>query len=165
MTCYRTIGRSGDPLAQAGAGPRKKSSRLTKREFATFGWDGSVTLANFSKNTNQQSLLSRLYKVAMMKLTKQDFPIMPVSKFLYFYNPALFPIYDEKVIWGVVLEKRFNRDFRIFHEVKRLDYKKGYSLGGLRITWHTQVGCSPRRTPGSWKCLRSGWDRSPNVVA
>jgi hypothetical protein len=67
----------------------------------------------------------------MMKLTKQDFPIMPVSKFLYFYNPALFPIYDEKVIWGVVLEKRFNRDFRIFHEVKRLDYKKGYKPGWI----------------------------------
>ena len=31
------------------------------------------------------------------------YPVMAVSKFLHFYNPALFPIYDNLVIWNGVL--------------------------------------------------------------
>jgi hypothetical protein len=38
---------------------------------------------------------------------------MTVSKFLHFYNPGLFPIYDNAVIWDKVL-RRFRNDFRDF---------------------------------------------------
>jgi hypothetical protein len=114
------------PLSPSQCWPPEKIFETIKREFATFAWDGSVTLANFNKDGNRQSLLSCLYKIATIKISKQGYPIMPVSKFLHFYNPALFPIYDEKVVWNMVLEKRFNRDFRIFHEEKRLDYESDY---------------------------------------
>jgi hypothetical protein len=41
------------------------------------------------------------------------YPVMTVSKFLHFYNPALFPIYDTEVVENRVL-KRFRGEFRAF---------------------------------------------------
>jgi hypothetical protein len=44
---------------------------------------------------------------------KSGYPHMIVSKFLHFYNPRLFPIYDEKVIWKEVFGS-FRNDFKVF---------------------------------------------------
>jgi hypothetical protein len=114
------------PLSPSQCWPPEQIFETINREFARFGWDGSVTLANFGNLGSRQLLLSCLYKLSAMKITKQGYPIMPVTKFLHFYNPALFPIYDEKVIWGMVLEKRFNRDFSIFLAAQQFEDEKGY---------------------------------------
>lgn len=45
---------------------------------------------------------------------KKHFPLMTVSKFLHFYNPELFPIYDNDVIWNKVLNGCFKDDYREF---------------------------------------------------
>ena len=68
-----------------------------KREFSHFAWDSSVTLLNLTTQ-DKASLLSCLVKMEKIK-PHRDYPIMAVSKFLHFYNPALFPIYDTEVIW------------------------------------------------------------------
>lgn len=36
-----------------------------------------------------------------------EYPHMPASKFLHFYNPSLFPIYDNAVLWERVLHGVF----------------------------------------------------------
>ena len=113
------------PLGANQCWPAGQIFETIKREFSNFTWTGGVTLANFSPS-NRMPLLSCLSKMATLKPTRQGYPIMAVTKFLHFYNPALFPIYDEAVIWKIVLEKRFNRDFRVFHEMKRIEYESGY---------------------------------------
>ena len=51
---------------------------------------------------------------------KRGYPLMTVSKFLHFYNPALFPIYDNEVIWKRVGNGRFKSDFREFCDRERI---------------------------------------------
>ena len=46
---------------------------------------------------------------------------MAVSKFLHFYNPSLFPIYDGEVIWRKVFS-RFQDDFRDFCQSENHPY-------------------------------------------
>jgi len=53
---------------------------------------------------------------------KQGYPIMTVSKFLHFYNPALFPVYDTEYIYYKVLAGYFKSDFRDFCDRDRLPY-------------------------------------------
>ena len=57
------------PLSPSQCWPAAQIFETIKREFATVGWDGSVTLANFGKDGNRQSLLSCLYKMATRAYT------------------------------------------------------------------------------------------------
>ena len=102
--------------------PPDKIFHTILREFSEFAWHGPVTLANFLNHDQQPLLHPRLSKMKTLKPNK-GYPIMAVSKFLHFYNPGLFPIYDDAVIWRLVLEKRFNRDFRRFHAERSLRYE------------------------------------------
>ncbi len=47
---------------------------------------------------------------------------MVVSKFLHFYNPGLFPIYDNEVIWNGVM-RHFKSDFKEFCYSRSLEYE------------------------------------------
>jgi hypothetical protein len=67
--------------------------KTIKREFREFSWSGRVNLQNVLKSGTGYRLESCLRKMEGIK-QKQGYPHMAVSKFLHFYNPALFPIYD-----------------------------------------------------------------------
>ena len=45
---------------------------------------------------------------------------MTVSKFLHFFNPSLFPIYDTAVVWNKAF-RRFGSDYRAFCDGANLD--------------------------------------------
>jgi hypothetical protein len=100
------------PYARDACWPPGKIHSTIKREFEDFAWTGSVTLMNFLKSGTGPRLQASLETLRQIK-PNQGFPIMTVSKFLHFYNPALFPIYDEAVIWGKVF-RRFGDEFRRF---------------------------------------------------
>ena len=51
----------------------------------------------------------------------KEYPSMAVSKFLHFYNPSLFPIYDYEWIWKKVCDGRFKTDYRGFGEREGID--------------------------------------------
>jgi hypothetical protein len=59
----------------------------------------------------RHELASGLSAMAGLK-QNTGFPMMAVSKFLHFYNPNLFPIYDREIIEGLVLV-RFKSDYRL----------------------------------------------------
>ena len=100
------------PYPRDACWPPEKIHSTINREFTDFAWTGSVTLMNFLKNGTGLRLQASLETLRQIK-PNQGFPIMTVSKFLHFYNPALFPIYDEAVIWGKVF-RRFGDEFRRF---------------------------------------------------
>jgi hypothetical protein len=83
-----------------------------KREFAEYPWDGTANLTSFGR-AEAARLKPRLESMRGIKPNK-GYPIMTVSKFLHFYNPALFPIYDTEVIWKKVCDGYFKSDFRDF---------------------------------------------------
>jgi|SRR5271157_4855718 len=101
------------PQSGASRWPPQKAFDTINREFAEFSWRGPVNLLNFPKSGTGLRLESCLAKMQGIK-QKKGYPLMTVSKFLHFYNPALFPIYDYEVIWKKVCNGRFKNDFREF---------------------------------------------------
>lgn len=111
-----------------------------KSEFSQFAIGTDVTLPNLMSSIVWKSLLPSLAKMKDIKPNKA-YPSMTVSKFLHFYNPAVFPIYDFEVVWKTVLEKRFKMDFRQFCEASRLGYDIGDTVFFLRnyIGWASHL--------------------------
>jgi hypothetical protein len=98
------------PHGRESCWPPRQIFETVKREFSELSWLGPVNLLNFPKTA--PSLESCLRKMRGIK-PNQEYPVMTVSKFLHFYNPGLFPIYDTAMIWEKVF-KRFDNDFRGF---------------------------------------------------
>lgn len=94
-----------------------------KLEFQEFSWVGPVNLLTFWKPQTALRLQSCLAKMQGIKPNK-GYPIMTVSKYLHFYNPALFPIYDTYVIWNKVCNGCFRSDFREFCHGESLPYHR-----------------------------------------
>lgn len=92
--------------------PAAKTFDTIKTEFHLFRWSGPITLLNFHSSNDWAALLSSLEKMRELKPVA-GYPVMAVSKFLHFYNPALFPIYDNEVIWNGVF-RCFRSDFKEF---------------------------------------------------
>src|SRR5665213_124807 len=104
-------------------GPRWQPEQVfetLKREFSDLSWGSQINLLNFPNTAPR--LESRFAKMRDIKANK-GFPHMAVSKFLHFYTPALFPIYDEAMIWNRVF-KRFDTDFYSFCWNARIDYQR-----------------------------------------
>jgi hypothetical protein len=114
----------------------QKIFETIKREFSPWAWGGSVSLLNVMSGDTCKSLLPRLSRMREIKPNK-DYPCMTVSKFLHFYNPELFPVYDTEVIWKTVLEKRYRNEFREFCANSGLGYDVGDTPLFLRnyICW------------------------------
>jgi hypothetical protein len=78
-------------------------SRACPLTLATLGDDGSFL-----------TILDCLEKMRGIK-RMLDYPIMAVSKFMHFFNPKLFPIYDSRVVSNEVLSKAFAPDWKDFY--------------------------------------------------
>ncbi len=111
------VWRSRNTAPHAGA---REIFETIKANFAEYSWGSTLNLTNFGKSEAAR-LQSRLETMRYIK-PNQGYPIMPVSKFLHVYNPALFPIYDTGVIYNKVLNGYWKSDFRDFCERERLPY-------------------------------------------
>jgi hypothetical protein len=61
-----------------------------------------MTLIDMHKRSCQAGVVECLRKVHKVKKLKSDYPVMAVSKFLHFFNPGLFVIWDRAIIHGKV---------------------------------------------------------------
>jgi hypothetical protein len=101
--------------------PAARTFETIKTEFPLFRWGGPITLLNFHTSGDHAALLSSLENLRGLKPVAK-YPVMVVSKFLHFYNPELFPIYDYEVIWNGVF-RCFRRDFKEFCHTSELKYE------------------------------------------
>ncbi len=62
-----------------------------------------------------------------------DYPWVAASKFLHFFNPHLFPIYDIAEMWNVALNNRFKDDYRSF--CRQVDAKPGENSSVFNCTY------------------------------
>ncbi|HME35543.1 MAG TPA: hypothetical protein VKF84_09925 [Candidatus Sulfotelmatobacter sp.] len=119
------------------------SSRETfdriRKEFCEFAWGGPVSLLSLAGRGKEETLLSRLESVRGIK-PNAGYPVMAVSKFLHAYNPSLFPIYDNEVIWERVF-RRFKNEFKEFCWSSKLDYDIGFTPLFLRnyVSWSSSI--------------------------
>ena len=89
-----------------------------RRELSGFSQSDGANLVNFDRN-KRHSLMFSLMALGDIK-PNADYPTMTVSKFLHFFNPSLFPIYDTAVVWNKVFA-RFGGDYRAFCAASDLD--------------------------------------------
>jgi hypothetical protein len=110
-----------------------------RRGFAEFAWGDPIALPNFARSGKQEVLLSSLVKMGALK-PNVGYPVMAVSKFLHAYNPSLFPIYDNEVIWEKMF-KRFKNEFKEFCWTSKLVYDVGFTPLFLRnyISWASSI--------------------------
>lgn len=123
---YRPARADGWGVGRKSSGPcwpAPKTFETIKTEFHLFRWGGPITLLNFHTSGDWAVLLSSLEKMREMK-PLAGYPVMAVSKFLHFYNPELFPIYDNEVIKDGVFHC-FKNDFREFCYTSGLQYEIG----------------------------------------
>lgn len=78
-----------------------------------------VTL--LSLPSDQHALRQALESLRAIK-PKSTYPTMTVSKFLHFFNPSLFPIYDTEIVENRVF-KRFRSDYHAFCTQHQLNPK------------------------------------------
>jgi hypothetical protein len=113
-------------IARNAAGPlwsAEKTFQTIKDEYSEYLWGGPVTLLNFHDSSTQAVLVASLEKMRAFKPVA-NYPVMAVSKVLHFYNPELFPVYDNEVIWNKVL-KHFKNEFREFCSASSPPYDGG----------------------------------------
>jgi hypothetical protein len=91
------------------------------REFPEFSWRSTINLLSLPQSGAGPSLETALIRMRGIKPSRY-YPFMTVSKFLHFYNPALFPIYDNAVIWEKVF-RGFRNDFRDFCAGANIPYE------------------------------------------
>jgi hypothetical protein len=113
-----------------------------RKEFCEFSWGGPVSLLTLAGSGKDEALLSRLESVRGIK-PNVGYPVMAVSKFLHAYNPSLFPIYDNEVIWERVF-RRFKNEFKEFCWSSKLDYDIGFTPLFLRnyVSWSSSIVAS-----------------------
>ena len=83
-----------------------------------------LTAANFIESDSNHKVEACLFSMGKIKPTANYpsvYPWMTVSKFLHFFNPRLFPIYDKKFMWEKVANGVFRRDYEEFCQ------RNGYS--------------------------------------
>jgi len=100
------------PYGAAKCWPPEQVFKTIEGTFGEFSWRGPVNLLNFAMPGREAGLAAKLRRMRGIKPVK-DYPLMTVSKFLHFYNPALFPIYDTEIIWNRVFAG-FGSEFQAF---------------------------------------------------
>jgi hypothetical protein len=110
---------------------------LLQQEFGEFSQSSGICLLNFGDN-RRQAVVRRMKGLKGMKPTC-GYPVMAVSKFLHFYNPGLFPIYD-----GAVVDKRvfraFGSDYEEFCTDSGLDSRaSGAEFLGNYMNWGNRL--------------------------
>lgn len=132
-------------LGRNSSGPHwtaKKTFETIRSEFSGVGWGSPVTLPKFQSSATQSTLASSLEKMRGLKSVTR-YPVMAVSKFLHFYNPELFPIYDTEVIWNGVF-RCFRNDFKEYCDRSgvRYHYEDTASFLWKYISWASSLMAS-----------------------
>jgi hypothetical protein len=113
--------------------PRKLYDTL-KAEFADCAWGGPLSLPTYSTSQAHAAMMLKLKAMEGLKSNK-GYPAMAVSKFLHFYNPSLFPIYDLAVMKDKVFT-RFKSDYTAFCKSALLNPRASDSaLLGNYLCW------------------------------
>ena len=139
------------PYNRAECWPPPQIFETIKREFPEFSWRGHVNLLNFLKGGTRLRLESCLAKMQGIKPHK-GYPVMAASKFLHFYNPGLFPIYDYEVIWKKVF-CRFRKDFRVPAAPKGGSSKKERPEIAL-VPYFARAVSTDASAPAPWVAIR-----------
>ena len=91
-------------------------------------------------NSKIQACLSSIGPIKPTTRYPNVYPWMAVSKFLHFFNPRLFPIYDIAFIWGNVVDGAFRDEYRKFCRANGLHPRESTQQFNLQYTlWANSI--------------------------
>lgn len=99
-----------------------------------WGMDNSLTPMTLDVSNNREQLQACFDAFAGIKRQGSgDYPWVAASKFLHFFNPHLFPIYDIAEVWNAALNNRFKDDYHSF--CRQVDAKPGERSSVFNCTY------------------------------
>lgn len=91
---------------------------------SAWGNSSDLTLMSLDVSNSRTQLQGCFDAFAGIKrLSSGDYPWMAASKFLHFFNPRLFPMWDRAEVWDMALNSRFQHDYQAF--CRRIGAKPG----------------------------------------
>jgi hypothetical protein len=103
----------------------------------------SLTTANLIASDSNYKVQACLGALGRIKATAQYpavYPWMAVSKFLHFFNPRLFPIYDGAFMWAKVANGAFSEDYTDFCRHNGFATKENTVRFNLQYTlWASEI--------------------------
>jgi hypothetical protein len=102
----------------------------------------AVTLIGSDYHSKIQECLSSMGSIKPTTHYPEVYPWMAVSKFLHFFNPRLFPIYDLEFVWKKVANGVFKQDYWEFcerHGFNPIDDTQQFNL--QYTLWANEIMC------------------------
>lgn len=125
------------PLGASRCWPAKRIYETLRCAFKPFSVGSGSTLASFSFDRRSVLVLALGAMVGMKPIG--DYPTMAVTKFTHFFNPGLFPIWDNAVIDQRVF-RRFGTEYADWCSSHRLNADAtGAEFLGNYICWASEL--------------------------
>jgi len=121
---------AGTPL------PSDQVFDLLVHECAPVSRESGTTLVNIETPVYHRTILTCIKKLDCIKPVKSGFSHMAVAKFTHFFNPRLFPIYDNDVVWRRLLCGVFSEDYRQFcriHNMRASENGPEFNVNYIRL--------------------------------
>lgn len=138
--------RSGWQVFRNAAGPcwsAEKTFQVLTTECKACSRQTPLNAANLIVSDSDCQVKACLFSLGKIKPTTRYpsvYPWMAVSKFLHFFNPRLFPIYDMEFIWNKVANGVFRRDYQDFCQLRGFNPKEDTQRFNLQYTlWASEI--------------------------
>jgi len=143
------IGRNGSLLS-----PSEVFDLLMTDECEACSRSSSISVATLPNTSSQTAIVNCLRRVRGLKKLKSEYPVMAVSKFLHFFNPNLFVIWDREVILGKVYRvfrddwDAAYKDIKVETDDKMMRFYPAYLLWAARAI--AEGGCQLIEDFATW---------------
>ncbi len=138
--------RSGWQVFRNAAGPcwsAEETFQVLTNECELCSRSSSLTSANLINSASNHKVEACLTSIGKIKPTLRYptvYPWMAVSKFLHFFNPSLFPIYDTAFMWNKVANGVFKQDYQDFCQRHGFHPKEDLQRFNLQYTlWASEI--------------------------
>jgi hypothetical protein len=137
-------------------GADKTFDTLTNDCQAISRQSGLTLMALRPGTRESETVFEGLSKLRDLKETRY-YPWMPVAKVTHFFNPLLFPIYDKKIIWEVVLNKVFRSDYRQWCKKIGVDPNETNQSANFNRTYTLMAASIMQEADGSFMDFFGQW--------
>ncbi len=106
-----------------------------------YGCSGTSRLSGTNLlNVDKRMIQGAVRAIKNVKVNKNEYPHMAASKFLHFFNPSLFPIYDYAVMWKKILDRAFKTEWKDVcgdHDINVTEGSKKFLI--TYFSWASEV--------------------------
>lgn len=151
---YEALRRHWQVFRGAAGWPAEKGFGVLTTECQPCGRQSGLTLRTLVPEAHTGVIRACLDCLGPIKPTKSYptvYPAMAALKFLHFFNPGLFPLYDTAYVWNRVMHGAFRQDYTSFCERRGFHWNQWsvqlcvqYVLWASEVMQSADAECMPR---------------------